>query len=67
MGEIGLTGALRPVGHAARRLKSAADHQVARAITGPLGGDVPTPAPAAVLQAEELRDAIRGAFRPAGG
>ncbi len=67
MGEIGLTGALRPVGHAARRLRAAADQAVRRAVTGPLGdaagADV---APASVEPHAELRDAVRGAFRPDG-
>ncbi len=67
MGEIGLTGALRPVSHAARRLRVAAGHSVVRALTGPLGDADPTdPRPADVHVAIELRDAIREAFRPAG-
>lgn len=67
MGEIGLTGALRPVGHAARRLRVSADHSVARAITGPLGDAASaTPRPATVLAHSELRDVIRDAFRPMG-
>ena len=68
MGEIGLTGALRPVSHAGRRLRVSADHSVARALTGPLGDSVEAgPRPAIVHPAVELRDAIREAFRPMGG
>ena len=68
MGEIGLTGALRPVAHAGRRLRVSADHSVARALTGPLGDIDPSePRPADVHTATELRDAIREAFRPVGG
>jgi DNA repair protein RadA/Sms len=68
MGEIGLTGALRPVSHAGRRLRVSADHSVARALTGPLGDSVEAgPRPAIVHPAAELRDAIREAFRPVGG
>ena len=68
MGEIGLTGALRPVGHVGRRLRIAADHSVARLLSGPLGDvDGDTPRPADVHPAVELRDAIREAFRPVGG
>lgn len=68
MGEIGLTGALRPVAHAGRRMRVSADHSVARAITGPLGDTDPSePRPADVHTATELRDAIREAFRPVGG
>lgn len=64
MGEIGLTGALRPVGHAARRLRAAADHAVPRALTGPLGDALGAgPQPASVQPHAELRDAIRAAFR----
>lgn len=68
MGEIGLTGALRPVSHAGRRMRIAADHSVARMLSGPLG-DVAseTPRPGGVHPATELRDAIREAFRPVGG
>jgi hypothetical protein len=55
------------VGHAARRLRAAADQAVRRAVTGPLGdaagADV---APASVEPHAELRDAVRGAFRPDG-
>jgi DNA repair protein RadA/Sms len=68
MGEIGLTGALRPVGHAGRRMRVAADHTVARLLCGPLGDVAPeTPRPGAVHPSTELRDAIREAFRPVGG
>lgn len=68
MGEIGLTGALRPVGHAARRLRVAVDHSVARAVTGPLGdAGSADPRPGEVVACAELRDAIRAAFRPRGG
>ena len=68
MGEIGLTGALRPVSHAGRRLRVSADHSVARALTGPLGDSVEAgPRPAVVHPAVELRDAIREAFRPVVG
>jgi DNA repair protein RadA/Sms len=67
MGEIGLTGALRPVGHAARRLRAAADQAVRRAVTGPLGDAAGADAaPASVEPHAELRDAVRGAFRPDG-
>jgi len=68
MGEIGLTGALRPVGHAARRLRVAVDHSVARAVTGPLGdAGSADPRPGEVVACTELRDAIRAAFRPREG
>ena len=68
MGEIGLTGALRPVGHAGRRMRITADHSVARLLSGPLGDVAPeTPRPDAVHPSTELRDAIREAFRPVGG
>lgn len=68
MGEIGLTGALRPVGHVARRLRVAVDHSVARAVTGPLGdAEHAQPRPGEVAACEELRDAIGAAFRPRAG
>ena len=68
MGEIGLTGALRPVSHAGRRMRISADHSVARLLSGPLGDVAPeTPRPADVHPSTELRDAIREAFRPVGG
>jgi DNA repair protein RadA/Sms len=64
MGEIGLTGALRPVSHAERRLRVAADHAVARAVTGPLGdARDDEPRPPAVFVHSELRDAVREAGR----
>lgn len=67
MGEIGLTGALRPVGHAERRLRAAADHAVQRAVTGPLGDARDMgPAPASVEPHAELSDAVRVAFRALG-
>lgn len=68
MGEIGLTGELRPVGHVARRLRVAVDHSVVRAVTGPLGdAEHSQPRPGEVAACEELRDAIRAVFRPREG
>ena len=61
MGEIGLTGAVRPVGHAGRRLAVCAAHHVGRVVTGPVG-DAVAPGGADVLLRDEVPDAIRAAF-----
>ena len=61
MGEIGLTGAVRPVGHAGRRLAVCAAHHVGRVVSGPVG-DAVAPGGADVLLRDEVPDAIRAAF-----
>ena len=61
MGEIGLTGAVRPVGHAGRRLAVCAAHQVGRVVSGPVG-DATATAGAHLLLRNEVPDAIRAAF-----
>jgi DNA repair protein RadA/Sms len=64
LGELALTGAIRPVGHMSRRLAAAADRRVARIVVPPAApaGETPARGPSEVLEAGSVRDAIEVAF-----
>ena len=63
-GELGLTGAVRPAGHGARRLAAAAAHGMDAAITPPaeVEGDPGAPAPRARHHVPGVREALEAAF-----
>lgn len=63
-GELGLTGAVRPAGHAARRLAAAAGHGIAAAIMPPgrPGGDPGSPAPPVLRAVPGVQEALDAAF-----
>ena len=63
-GELGLTGAVRPVGHGARRLAAAAAHGMEIAITPPAEGpaDPQAVVPGALSPVPEVREALEAAF-----
>jgi DNA repair protein RadA/Sms len=67
LGEVGLTGAVRPVGHLPRRLAAAAARGVGRALVPDApGADPAGPRPGRMEAVGDLREAIRTAFRPPG-
>ncbi len=63
-GELGLTGAVRPAGHAVRRLAAAAGHGLETAImpTGRTGADPGSPAPAVIRAVPGVQEALDAAF-----
>ncbi len=63
-GELGLTGAVRPAGHAARRLAAAAGHGIETAIMPPgrTGGDQGSPAPPVLRAVPGVQEALDAAF-----
>ncbi len=63
-GELGLTGAVRLGGHAARRLAAAAAHGMEVAVTPPpeAGGESGTPSPKNVYAVPGIREALEAAF-----
>jgi DNA repair protein RadA/Sms len=69
-GELGLTGAVRPVGHGARRLAAAAAHGMDVAVTPPTEGPErpATPAPRVLSPVTSVLEALAAAARlPASG
>lgn len=63
LGEVGLTGELRPVGGLALRLEEAAAHGFARAVVAAPGhGELPAVRGLRCEPVESLRDAMRAAF-----
>jgi DNA repair protein RadA/Sms len=63
-GELGLTGAVRPAGHAVRRLAAAAGHGIEAAIMPPgrTGGDPASPAPPVIRAVPGVQEALDAAF-----
>jgi DNA repair protein RadA/Sms len=63
-GELGLTGAVRPAGHAARRLAAAAGHGIEAAIMpqGRAGADPGSPAPSVLRAVPGVQEALDAAF-----
>jgi DNA repair protein RadA/Sms len=63
-GELGLTGAVRPAGHAVRRLAAAAGHGIEAAIMPPgrTGGDPASPAPPVIRAVPGVQEALEAAF-----
>jgi len=62
-GELGLTGAVRPVGHTARRLAAAAAHGMQMALTPPEPeGSASTPAPSAIRAVPGVGEALDAVF-----
>ena len=60
-GELGLTGAVRPVGHHARRLGAAVDHGMDVAVVPARGSGAPTDGgrgPARVHEIDAVEDAL---------
>lgn len=63
-GELGLTGAVRPAGHAVRRLAAAAAHGMKAAVMPPAQGGVEAgaPAPTFLREVPGVREALEVAF-----
>ncbi len=62
-GELGLTGAVRPAGHAVRRLTAAAAGGVSAAVTPAVSGaEGEVPRPDSVFRVAEVREALQAAF-----
>jgi DNA repair protein RadA/Sms len=63
-GELGLTGAVRPAGHAVRRLAAAAGHGIEAAIMPPgrTGADPGSPAPPVIRAVPGVQEALDAAF-----
>jgi DNA repair protein RadA/Sms len=63
-GELGLTGAVRPAGHAVRRLAAAAGHGIEAAIMPPgrTGADPGSPAPPVLRAVTGVQEALDAAF-----
>jgi DNA repair protein RadA/Sms len=63
-GELGLTGAVRPAGHAVRRLAASAAHGMEAAVMPPAQGGVEAgaPAPRFLREVPGVREALEVAF-----